>query len=303
MPPAALATIEEPLVTSAAAAVAELVEGVDTILSLPDAALRLNALLTDPDASNGQIADVIRLDPGLSARVLRAVNSAYFGFRGRIDTISKAIALIGTSELQSLVLATSAAQAFKNISSRLIDMEAFWQHSVRAALAARGFAETSLRAHRERVFLAGLMHDVGKLVIFHQLPAQATQILKAVKAGEPTEQAEYALLGYTHAEVGAALLERWKLPSSLTEPVRHHHEFGAATEHSKEAALLYLGSKVSHLMEHDLKRGDAHALDVPPQAWLASGCSPEELDEVIVDVSLHWLQVVEIVAPGSLLSY
>jgi HD-like signal output (HDOD) protein len=185
------------------------------------------------------------------------------------------------------VLATSAAQAFRNISSKLTDMEAFWQHSVRAALAARGFAETSLRRHRERVFLAALMHDIGQLICYHQLPAQSVKILEAVRAGEPRERVEQALLGFTHADIGAVLLERWNLPPSLTEPVRFHHAFTNATEHAKQ----------------DPGDEALTALDVDPQAWAQAGCSPDELGEVIVDVAMHWLQVIEIVAPGSMLIY
>jgi HD-like signal output (HDOD) protein len=300
---ASLATAMKPSAPPLGITAADLVEAVDDLLSLPDAATRLNALLTDPDASSGEIADVVSLDPALSARVLRAVNSAYFGLRVRVDTISKAISMIGTSELHSLVLATSAAQAFRNISCKLVDMESFWQHSVRAALAARGFAETSLRRHRERVFLAALMHDVGQLVIYHQLPAESTKILEAMQKGEPREATEFALLGFTHADVGAALLERWNLPASLTQPVRFHHSCVDASEYAKEAALLHLGSRISHLMERELSTDPAQDLDVSPDIWAQAGCSDEDLAEVIVDVGMHWLQVIEIVAPGSMLVY
>jgi len=294
-----------PAFAAAAAMNAEdLIAGVDELLSLPDAAIRLNAVLTDPDTSANEIAEIVSFDPALAARVLRAVNSAYFGLRGRVDTISKAITMIGTSELHSLVLATSAALAFKNISSKLIDMESFWQHSVRAALAARGFAESSsLRRHRERVFLAALMHDVGQLVLYHQLPEVSTRILQQVKAGRAQDEAEHELLGFSHAEVGALLLERWNLPPSLTMPVRFHHRYEDAPEFAKEAAMIHIGSRVSDLMEQDRSADKAPFLDVAPDAWTHSGCSPDELEEVIIDVDMHWLQVIEIVAPGSMLIY
>ncbi|MCC6534951.1 MAG: HDOD domain-containing protein [Burkholderiales bacterium] len=299
---AALATYGTPSGPTQAHSAESVVAGVDDLLSLPDAAIRLNALLTDPDASGNEIAEVVSLDPGLAARVLRAVNSAYFGLRGRVDTISKAIAMIGTSELHSLVLATSAAQAFKNISCKLMDMETFWQHSVRAALAARGLAESSMRRHRERVFLAGLLHDVGKLVLYHQLPQVSTRILEAVRDGQTQEDAESAVLGFTHADVGALLLERWNLPASLAAPVRYHHRYAEASDYATEAALIHLGSAVAHLMEQS--RSDQSA-KVPgsDDAWRQAGCLPGELEEVMIDVDMHWLQVIEIVAPGSILVY
>lgn len=281
----------------------DVVAGVEDLLSLPDAAMQLNALLADPDVSLPDIANVVSLDPALTARVLRAVNSAYFGLRGRVETISKAISMIGTGELHSLVLATSAGQAFKNISCKLIDMESFWQHSVRAALAARGFAETSLRRHRERVFLSALLHDVGQLVLYHQLPQQSTTILQAVQAGHDREEAEIAVLGFTHAEVGAILLEHWNLPASLVLPVRFHHRVADAPDFQTETALVHLGSSVSHLMETEQPKGVEPVLDVDAGVWSQAGCSNAELEEVMVDVDMHWLQVVEIVAPGSLMVY
>jgi len=278
------------------------VEGVEDLVSLPDAAMRLNGLLVDPDASARDIAEVVSIDPALTARVLRAVNSAYFGLRSRVDTISKAISLIGTSELHSLVLTTSAAQAFKHISYKLMDMETFWQHSVRAALAARGLAESSLKRHRERVFLAALMHDIGKLVLYHQMPAASTRILEAVRAGEPQEKVEASMLGFTHADVGAVLLERWNLPPSLTMPVRFHHRFTDTPEYLQEAALINLGTRVADYME--LEVGDrTGVLPGSDEAWSQSGNSPEELEEVVADVDMNWLQVIEIVAPGSLMLY
>jgi len=278
------------------------VEGVEDLLSLPDAAMRLNALLVDPDASTREIAEVVTLDAGLSARVLRAVNSAYFGLRTKVDTISKAISMIGTSELHSLVLTTSAAQAFKNISYKLMDMETFWQHSVRAALAARGLAETSLKRHRERVFLAALMHDIGKLVLYHQVPGVSARILEAVKQGHAQEAVESSLLGFSHADVGAVLLERWSLPASLTVPVRYHHRFADAPEYLQEAALINLGTQIADYMELEV---DARVGVLPDadHAWSQAGCSPEELEEVVAEVDMNWLQVIEIVAPGSLMIY
>ena len=297
-----LATQDPTVNASSIVNVDAMVDEVEELLSLPDAAIQLNALLIDPDVTTTQIADVVSLDPALAARVLRAVNSAYFGLRSRVDTISKAITMIGTSELHSLVLATSAAQAFKNISCKLIDMETFWQHSVRAALAARGFSESCLSRHRERVFLAALMHDIGKLVLYHQLPGESTRILEAVKAGQVQEDVELSVLGYTHADVGAALLERWNLPASLAVPVRYHHRYAEAPEFTKESALIYLGSEVAHLMEAE-RTAEAPVLAHADEAWAQAGCLSSELQEVMIDVDMHWLQVIEIIAPGSLLLY
>jgi HD-like signal output (HDOD) protein len=146
------------------------------------------------------------------------------------------------------------------------------------------------------------MHDVGQLVLYHQLPQVSTRILEAVKAGRAQDEVEHELLGFGHAEVGALLLERWNLPASLTMPVRFHHRYDEATDFAREAALIHIGSRVSDVMEQE--RSDKPPfLDVGADAWAQSGCSPDELEEVIIDVDMHWLQVIEIVAPGSMLIY
>jgi len=292
-------TVDFPATTS----LETLVDKVTDLLSLPDAAMRLNELLADPDAANAEIAEVVTMDPALAARVLRAVNSAAFGLQRHVDTISKAIVMIGTSELHSLVLATSAAQAFRSISTKLIDMESFWQHSVRAALAARGLAEASLSSHGERVFLSALMHDIGKLVLYHQFPAASTRILETVRAGEALDGAEEAAFGFTHADVGALLLERWNLPAALTMPVRFHHRHDEAVEFRQEAALLHLGNQMAHSMDGDGTVIKPSMLDVTSEAWEQAGCSLAAINQVIVEVNLHWFQVMEIVAPCSMLLY
>jgi len=297
------AAAQRPITPDGAPSVAEIVDKVEDLIALPDTAVRLNALLTDPDASTGEIAEVLRLDPALCGRVLRAVNSAYFGLRARVDTIPRAVSIIGTGELHSLVLASSAAQALENISSELVSMQAFWEHSVRAALAARAFAEKTLPRHRERVFLSALMHDVGQLVLCHQLPAESRKCLEAIQSGEPRERIEFAVFGFTHADVGAALLERWRLPESIAEPVRYHHAFDAATKYGKEAALIHLGCKVSHLMEQGPEYGAACTFDVDPEAWTQAACSPEDLEKVTFEVGMHWLKVMEILGPESALIY
>ena len=147
------------------------------------------------------------------------------------------------------------------------------------------------------------MHDVGKLVLYHQLPGVSLRVLQAVQAGRAQDEVEHELLGFTHAEIGALLLERWNLPASLTMPVRFHHRFDEAPEFAKEAALVHIGSRVSHLMEQERSTEEVPYLDVEPEAWAQAGASPNELEEVIVDVDMHWLQVIEIVAPGSIMVY
>jgi HD-like signal output (HDOD) protein len=146
------------------------------------------------------------------------------------------------------------------------------------------------------------MHDIGKLVLYHQLPQPSSRILEGVRDGKPQEEMELSVLGYTHADVGAALLQRWNLPASLVVPVRYHHRYADAPEFTRESALIHLGSEVAHLMEQE-RGAEPPTLAGADEVWSQAGCLPSELEEVMIDVDMHWLQVIEIVAPGSLLLY
>ncbi|WP_295758302.1 HDOD domain-containing protein [Undibacterium sp.] len=277
---------------------------VESLFALPDAAIQLSALLSDPDTTNIQIVDIISIDPALSARVLKLVNSAYFGLNESVGTISRAVAVLGRSPLHSLVLATSAGLAFENMSSELVDMEKFWKRSVYAALAAGSLASRGGPRLRERVFLAALLHQVGQLVMYHHLPEISNQVLAAVARGEDRASSEYALLGFTHADLGATLLEHWKLPVALTEPVRYQERSSAAPDHAREAAIVHLASLIAQHMELNLANTEtASKFDVDAELWAQANCNPEILDSVIEEVDLNWFQVISLIAPNAMLIY
>ncbi|MFZ6747892.1 HDOD domain-containing protein [Undibacterium sp. Ren11W] len=294
LPPASIGTI------SAESVIAE----VENLFALPDAAMQLSVLLSDPDTTSAQIVDIISIDPALCARVLRLVNSAYFGLNEAVGTISRAVAVLGTGPLHSLVLASSAGQAFGNLSGDLIDMEKFWKRSVYAALAAGSLASRGGPRLRERVFLAALLHRVGQLVMYYQLPEIAKQVIAAVARGENCASSEYALLGFTQADLGATLLEHWKLPVALTEPVRYQDRCSEAPNHAREAALVHLAGIIALHMESNVASGEsAVTLDIDPAIWLLANCQPEILESVIHEVDINWFQVISLIAPNAMLIY
>lgn len=283
----------------------ELIRPVSNLVSLPDVCLRANALLADPGSSVDEIGEVINCDPGLTARLLRIVNSAYYGLPARIETVTRAITVIGTRDLQSLVLATSAVDTFNRISTDLVDMEAFWHHSVFAGLAARNLAQEAGAADAEALFVAALLHDVGKLVMYRELPEASEQILalSADTYADPA-QVERDVVGCDHADIGAALLHAWGLPESLSVPVRYHHRPEAADAFQTETALVHIANAIANTVEPGVKgsAGKAAGGDViVPLAWELTGLSPEVISPTVSRVNLQSFELLEIIAPGSLL--
>ena len=264
------------------ATAAELVDDQIELFSLPEVCLRIQELADDPEADIREFGELVAQDPALTARLLKLVNSAYFGFPSRIDTVSRAIGLVGIEELRSLALASAAVEVFQDAGGRL-DMFSFWRHSIFCGLVARSLARDARVLHAERLFVLGVLHDLGRLLIFSRLPEAGAAVVE--EAGHclcDLPAAERGLLGFDHAEAGAELLARWGLPVVMQEAVHHHHRPAAATaSHGLEAALLEIANAATHEIE---RQGEPTAYD-PFGAFLTpapldSGAGTPCLDRV-----------------------
>ena len=192
--------------------------------SLPAIVYRIFEVMDDPNSTAIKIGRIINEDPALTARLLKLVNSPFYGFVSKVDTVYRAIALIGHRELRSVVLATSAIKAFDGIPEDLVDMEAFWKRSLNTAVVARVLAAFRREKEIERYFIVGLLHDIGSLLLYLQQPEQQTQAIVNHHAEKiPLWQAEKKVFGFDHAEVGGALLKKWNLPEKYCEITQRHH--------------------------------------------------------------------------------
>lgn len=262
--------------------IVELVQGVQGLVTLPDVFVRINQLVENPDSTVSDIANAVSRDPAFTVRLLRVANSPFYGFSSSIDTVPKAVSVIGTSQIRNLALSTAIANSFAGLPNTLVSMENFWRHSLYCALAARTLARQAGKCDAEAVFTAGLLHDIGELVIFNRVPELAkdvlTQVLDDVD-GLTVHQAERQLLGYDHAQVGGELARQWKLPGLLEECIAFHHSPGDAKRHPREAAIVHIANVLAVMAELDTLAAD----DVPPiepQAWSTIGL---QADAVLAD--------------------
>ena len=150
-----------------------LVGDVATLVSLPEVALRINELVDEPRSSAEDIGRAVQQDAALTARLLRLANSAMFGLSRQVDTVGRAVAVLGTRQVRDLTLGLSATRAFSGIPNDLVSMGSFWHHSVLCAVAARLTAAQCTRGRPESSFVAGLLHDIGQLVLFNKLPDES----------------------------------------------------------------------------------------------------------------------------------
>lgn len=290
------------------------------LVSLPEVCLQVQSLADSPHTTAADIGNVVGKDTALTARLLKLVNSAYFSLPRRIDTISRAVSLIGMRELRNLTMAASAAEVFARIPGDLIDMAAFWQHSVYCGLAARNLGQRCHVLHSERLFTAGLLHDVGRLLMLMKLP---DEIGKAQAMRQHSTMhicdIERALVGFDHAEAGESLLAYWNMPANLCASVRYHHRPQEALDARLEAALIHIADMLTHaaqeskdplgsqfydpygaLLDSDL---NAEAITVnaikacEPDALALTGIDQADLIEAIGKSAAGFNQVLDLLYP------
>jgi putative nucleotidyltransferase with HDIG domain len=191
----------------------------------------LNEVINDPQSSAEDVAAVVNKSPSLSARLLKIVNSPFYGFRSKIDSISRAVAVIGTREIASLAIGISAISVFQGIPKEIADMHLFLKHSLACGLLARIIAAHNNIPQTEQLFVAGLLHDIGRVVIYKDFPDQAAMLFRLCAGGDGLLcQKEKEWLGCKHTDVGKILLTKWNLPETLVQSVFYHHTPSKAIE-------------------------------------------------------------------------
>lgn len=256
-----------------------LLDDVEGLVSPPGVCLRLFELIHAPTTGVKDIAAVVGVDPNLTSRLLRLANSSFYNFARKIDTISRAVAVIGTAELYQLVLSVSAVKTFSSIPNELVKMDTFWRHSVYTGLLARALAIRINVLHPERLFVSGLMHDIGSLVLYHQRPDAMRDILLVAEGDEEVlYQAELDAFRLNHATVAGYLMEQWQLPEELIDAVTWHHQPERAEKARMEAHILYLANHMVNESEQGNFMGSPRADIQLPQALLdVIGLQEDEL--------------------------
>jgi len=285
---------------------APILEAVEGLVSPPGIYLRISELLRSPHSSAQDFGQVISCDPSLCARLLRVVNSSFYGFSTRIDEIHRAVAVIGMSNLYSMVLGISAARSFNRISNDLINMDSFWRHSIYCGLIARALAKQCDVLHSERLFVSGLLHDIGSLVLFHQLPDIYRDLLLIADGDEQVlYQAELDTLGFTHAQAGGLLLKSWKVPETLYIAVSDHHDPMRTPDCCFDSSLIYIAemlanqSGIGALFEN--ASGGDNVLKIPAAYWQALGVDESRVDygEIISQANLKFAETVSLLGLNS----
>ncbi len=204
--------------------VTSFVRQVGKLPALPTLFYELNQEVENPNSAISSIGEIVRKDQSLTSQLLKLANSALYCFPSEVETIDDALQLIGLREMRDLALATYAIGAFPDLPKDLVDPTEFWKHSIACAIASALIAEERHDPAPERFFVGGLLHDIGRLILYLKAGPESAEILRRYETDDlPPWAIETEVMGFDHAVLGAELLSQWKLPVTLVEMVERHH--------------------------------------------------------------------------------
>ncbi len=247
--------------------ISDLFKGDVQLASSPNIYFELQKIIESPNKSTIDATYIIEKDAALSARLLKLVNSAFYGFPSEITSIDRAINLIGTQELQNIALATAVIDRFSELPSNMISMHDFWGRNLRCALISQGIDHYLDNQFSDSIFVCGILHNIGQLIFFRKIPDLAKEVNLIVLADEKSTsedeiEFERTIIGFDHYETGAALTKLWKLPNIITESIRLHPYPDNTEKHYKIASILRLADTYSKL-DDIYNDSIPHHLEIP----------------------------------------
>lgn len=260
---------------------ADQIDQIDRLVTLPEVVNQINKVVESQTASAADLHRVIKADPALSTKLLRLVNSAYYGLPGRVGSLERAVILLGVTAVKNLAIAASFEQIFRRISlSGALTGRDLWIHCLAVAAGARELAQRAQMAHLDEVFMAGLIHDIGLLAVAQVSPQEFVQLVKTcAESNERWDLEEAKLLGIDHATAGARLGEKWNFPGYLVAMIADHHQWPSRPEASDLAGTVYLADTIACGLGEGFAL-TANCQTVEPEMVERLGLSEQDVAEV-----------------------
>jgi len=245
---------------------------------LPEIYIRVSELLEADHTTAQEIGDALQTDPSLTTKMLKMLNSAFYGLSSEVTSVPQAVTLLGRQQLKNMLMGSVLSGLFSDMSSDSFSMHDFWQHSIKTAIIARHLALQSANViDHDAFFTAGLLHDIGRLVIADKMPDSIADIELLMNDAEiDIVLAENNILGFTHMDVSKAIMTRWKLPSMLIQCAIKHHNIHHEGPFAIDTCIVYLANKLSVLNVIDDEDDLATALD-NIENWQQTQCSLEQI--------------------------
>ena len=263
------------------------IEKLGDLPTLPHVVQRLAAMISRPTVSTEEIGAIIEKDQVLAAKVLRLANSPFYGFPSRIGSVSHAVIVLGFNVVKGLTLCASALSIMKDAG-----MDQLWRHSLGVAITANLLAARLEMKNPEELFVSGLLHDIGKVVLYVKWPDVGNSIKDAMKTRTDRSlfDIEQELTGLSHAEIGGCLANAWHLPVTLREPILYHHDPTRANEAMLQTAIVH----VADILVKGLACGNPGDDLIPPlskPAWDLVGLDEQRLAECIAKAAQEFVTI------------
>lgn len=219
--------------------------------TMPEVLLKLNEVMGSVDASAADVAKVVSRDPAVATNILRIVNSAYYGLQVRVSSVSLAVSVMGFNMTKKVALKAAVFSAFGKRREKIqhFDPLAFWKHAIYTGVAARALASSSTvfaEMHPEDIYIAGLLHDIGKIILMEKVaPRYLAMLRKSVQQQRSETEVEVEDFGFTHADVGSVLAIKWSLPEDLAIAIRYHHAPSRDPFHRSLSSLIHVADQLA----------------------------------------------------------
>jgi len=270
-------------------------ESAEEVFILSESFARIKELIDHDSSTIDDIAEIIILDPTLSATILKLANSSFFNYPGKIETISKAVLVLGITEVYNLVIAYFTTEAFKPISAAPKYIENFWEQAVDCALIIKFLGSELNTPNAERLFILGLLHNIGELAVHQSMP-EKIESCNILTTDELPWDKQQQILNFTYGQCSGELLKQWQLPYSLIEPIRSQDEYDFEYA-TIEAKLLYL-SKRAMLLNYQCKSHRPSTL-ITVEVLTDLKISPKMIVAANHFCNSERLSILSILSPGS----
>lgn len=260
------------------------------VLVLPASVTKIQSMLNDETTTMDDFANEVEFNPTLASQLLKLVNSPIYNFHSPVDSVTRAVKILGTKAVYDLAISLGVSCAFNDFDKNTIDLERFWEYSVRTALFSQYWAQHLALHEPERFFTAGLIHNIGELVVVIRHPETARQCARFTINEQPWEK-QQSVMGYTYKDITINVLQVWGLPSSIIDLIKPMHE---SPHHigSIESKVMQLAYHQSLLESYPLFINDI--CNLPEQYAISLGLNQSSVDKSVDNIRHRLLTVVSL---------
>lgn len=273
----------------------DIVNSVEDFPTLPTIYSKLLDMLADPHTTASSLAEFISNDPSAATKILRTVNTPVYGLQGKIDTMSQAISHLGFNEVKNLVMALSVIDLFSSLDSiENFSVVDFWKHSIAVGVISKLLGQKLEIRHVEPYYLAGILHDIGKIFFLREFSDEYAQVVNAaIYDQKPLSEVETARFGISHLEAGALIIEKWQLPDNIKLTIQNHNDGKVDGEFDEQVACIHLADRIANVLE--LGVPNQFIIGRPnPEIWEFLNMESGVMESMYPEIMDAYLQSVEI---------